>query len=117
MSLPLETNLESMMDGFNPTVNLMESSSKASNLNKKTCTEGELLGGGGFGILKSSEIGIKRWSHTNLSCKPHQSYRDFGWKRDSNDRSVCYLGQFPTCCILFNIEISFLSLFNCNFPR
>ena len=91
MSLPLETNLESTMNGFKPTVNLMESSSKTSNLNKKTCTEGELLGGGGFGILKSSEIGIKRWSHTNLSCKPNQSYRDFGWKRQSQMIDQCVI--------------------------
>ena len=48
--------LDSMMDGFKPILNLMELSSRTNHLNKKTCTEVKLLGGGGFGILNCSEI-------------------------------------------------------------
>ena len=45
-----------MMDGLTH-FNLMKLiCSKTSILNKKTCTEDKLLGGGGLGILKCSEI-------------------------------------------------------------
>ena len=59
-----------MIDGLTQ-FNLMKLiCSKTSILSKKTCTERKLLGGGGLGILKCSEIGVRIQSHTDPSRRP-----------------------------------------------